>query len=76
MVVVREEAVEATAGIKATEAEAVTSEAEAEVVAAETVAWDDVVEGEREVGGHTVELVVTAAPGSLDNEVEEEVVGA
>ena len=76
VVVAREEAVEATAGIKVTEAEAVTSEAEAGIIAAETVAWDDVVEGEREVGGHTVELVDTAAPGILANEVEEEVVVA
>ena len=79
VVVEREEAAEATAGIKATEAEArevVASEAEAGVIAAETVAWDDVVGGEREVEGHTVELVDTAAPGSLAIEEEEEVAGA
>ena len=75
----REDAAEATAGIKATEAEArevVASEAEAGVIAAETVAWDNVVGGKREVEGHTVELVDTAAPGSLAIEEEEEVAGA
>ena len=79
VVVEREEAAEATAGIKATEAEArevVASEAEAGVIAAETVAWDNVVGGKREVEGHTVELVDTAAPGSLAIEEEEEVAGA
>ena len=79
VVVEREDAAEATAGIKATVAEAkevVASEADAGVIAAETVAWDDVVGGEREVEGHTVELVGTVAPGSLANEEEEEVAGA
>ena len=79
VVVEREDAAEATAGIKATVAEAkevVASEAEAGVIAAETVAWEDVVGGRREVGGHTVELVDTAAPGSLAIEEEEEVAGA
>ena len=40
------------------------------------MAWDDVVGGEREVEGHTVELADNAAPGSLAIEEEEEVAGA
>ena len=79
VVVEREEAAKATAGMKATEAgaeEEVASEEEAGVIAAETVAWVDVVGGEGEVEGHTVELVGTVAPGSLANEEEEEVAGA
>ena len=82
--VARENAAETTAGLEATEAAAILlapSEAEAAgVVATEAVAWVgvlvEVVVGEKEVEGHTLELVDTAAPGSLAEEEEEEVAGA
>ena len=60
VVVAREEAAEATAGMKVTESETkevVASEAEAGVIAAETVACEVVEGGEKEEEGHTVELV-------------------
>ena len=77
--VAREDAAEAAAELEAAESTAifaVASEAEAAgVVATEVEGWNGVeaVVGGKEVGGHTVELVDTAAPGSLANE---EVAGA